>query len=298
MKSLGRVLTAMITPFDAAGDVDLDEAARVADHLIAHGHDGVVVSGTTGESPALDDEEKLALFRAVKGRLGARGTVIAGTCDNNTRHSVALTKRAAATGVDAILATVPSYNKPTQDGMLIHFGAIAEASSLPVMLYNVPSRTGQNLLPATVHELARRHPNIVGLKESTGDANQFSTLIRENPREDFTIWCGDDYFFLPALALGAHGVVSVAGHVCGDRLRALLEAFVGGNVATAGAIHRELQPLFSAIFATSSPIPIKWAMNQLGFKAGPCRSPLGAMPAALAAELTPLLAPYRQLVRS
>ncbi len=298
MKSLGRVLTAMITPFDARGAVDTDEAARIAEHLLAHGHDGVVLSGTTGESPALEDDEKIALFTAVKAHLGTRGTVVAGTGGNNTRHSVALTKRAAATGADAILAVVPYYNKPTQDGMLVHFGAIAEASALPVVLYNVPARTGQNLLPATVHELARRHANIVGIKESSGDANQFSILIRENPREDFTVWCGDDYFFLPALALGAHGVVSVAGHLCGDRIRAMLEAFAGGDVGRAGSIHRELQPLFSALFATTSPIPVKWAMNELGFAAGPCRSPLGSMPSALAAELTPLLATYRTLVRS
>ena len=298
MKSLGRVFTAMITPFDERGNLLPEEAANVADHLIAHGHDGVVVSGTTGESPALDDDEKCALFSAVKARLASRGTVIAGTGDNNTTHSVAFTKRVAALGVDAVLAVVPAYSKPTQDGMLLHFGAIAEASSVPVVLYNVPSRTGQNLLPATVHELARRHPNIVGIKESSGDANQFSILIRENPREDFTVWCGDDYFFLPALALGAYGVVSVAGHICGDDLRAMLEAFTGGDVVRAGAVHRRLQPLFSAIFATTSPIPVKWAMNELGFAAGPCRSPLGAMPDSLAAELRPLLAPYRSLART
>jgi len=298
MTSLGRVLTAMITPFDADGTLLPDEAANVAEYLLAHGHDGVVVSGTTGESPALDDDEKCVLFATVKERLGSRGTVIAGTGDNNTTHSVAFTKRVAKLGVDAVLAVVPAYSKPTQDGMLRHFGAIAEASSVPVVLYNVPSRTGQNILPATVHELARRHANIVGIKESSGDPNQFSTLIRENPREDFTVWCGDDYFFLPALALGAHGVVSVAGHLCGDELRAMLEAFTSGDVARAGAIHRGLQPLFSAIFATTSPIPIKWAMNELGFAAGPCRSPLGEMPESLAAALRPLIAPYRSLVRS
>ncbi len=293
MKSLGRILTAMITPYDSDGAVDLNEAARVAEHLIDNGNDGVVVSGTTGESPALESDEKLRLFAALKRRLGATGTVIGGTGGNNTRHSVELTKRAADAGVDAVLAVVPYYNKPTQDGMLEHFGAIAQAADVPVVIYNVPSRTGQNILAATTHELARRHRNIVGIKESTASVEQFVQLVSENPRPDeFTIWCGDDFFFLPALALGAYGLVSVAAHVAGRRLRAMVDAFDVGNMPAAGAIHRELQPLFSALFATTNPIPVKWAMNHMGFAAGPCRSPLGAMPEALARSLEPLIAPY------
>jgi 4-hydroxy-tetrahydrodipicolinate synthase len=283
----------MITPYDSDGAVDLNEAARVAEHLIDNGNDGVVVSGTTGESPALESDEKLRLFAALKRRLGATGTVIGGTGGNNTRHSVELTKRAADAGVDAVLAVVPYYNKPTQDGMLEHFGAIAQAADVPVVIYNVPSRTGQNILAATTHELARRHRNIVGIKESTASVEQFVQLVSENPRPDeFTIWCGDDFFFLPALALGAYGLVSVAAHVAGRRLRAMVDAFDVGNMPAAGAIHRELQPLFSALFATTNPIPVKWAMNHMGFAAGPCRSPLGAMPEALARSLEPLIAPY------
>lgn len=289
MKRLGRMLTAMVTAFDARGAVDLDESVRVAEYLIARGNDGVVVSGTTGESPALDDEEKLALFAAIKKKFGTRASVIAGTTGSNTPASVALTKRAEACGVDAILATVPAYNKPTQDGLLRHFGAIAEATPLPIVLYNVPSRTATNMLPATVHELARRHANIVGIKESTGDVHQFSVLIRDNPREDFTIWCGDDYFFLPALALGAFGLVSVAAHICGPQLRALADAFARGENAEAARIHGALQPLFRALFATSSPIPVKWAMTQRGFAVGECRSPLGSMPEELARDLELLM---------
>jgi 4-hydroxy-tetrahydrodipicolinate synthase len=177
--------------------------------------------------------------------------------------------------------------------MLEHFGAIAQAADVPVVIYNVPSRTGQNILAATTHELARRHRNIVGIKESTASVEQFVQLVSENPRPDeFTIWCGDDFFFLPALALGAYGLVSVAAHVAGRRLRAMVDAFDVGNMPAAGAIHRELQPLFSALFATTNPIPVKWAMNHMGFAAGPCRSPLGAMPEALARSLEPLIAPY------
>jgi 4-hydroxy-tetrahydrodipicolinate synthase len=294
VKALGRILTAMITPFDSGGGVDMSEACRIAEHLVRHGNDGVVVSGTTGESPALENNEKLELFAAVKRQLGSAHTVVGGTGGNNTRHSVELTKRAAGAGVDAVLAVVPYYNKPTQDGMLEHFGAIAQAAEIPVIIYNVPGRTGQNMLPVTAHELARRHSNIVGIKESTGSVEQFSQLVSENPRpEAFTIWSGDDFFFLPALALGAHGVVSVAAHVVGDRLRALLDAFDRGDMPAAGAIHRELQPLFTALFATTNPIPVKWAMNRLGFAAGACRSPLGAMPDSLAQTLEPLIAPYR-----
>jgi 4-hydroxy-tetrahydrodipicolinate synthase len=219
--------------------------------------------------------------------------VIAGTTGNNTRHSVALTKEAEKTGVDAILAVVPYYNRPPQDGLLRHFGAIAEATSLPVVLYNVPGRTGTNMLPATVHELARRHPNIVAVKESTGSVEQFTALVRDRAREDFTVWSGDDYFFLPALALGAYGVVSVAGHLCSRELRALADAFDAGDVETAARLHGDLQPLFNALFAISSPIPVKWAMSRYGFGDGTCRSPLGAYPVELQRDLEPLIAPFR-----
>ena len=298
MKKIGRILTAMITPFDARGRVDVAEAVRVAEYLIENGNDGVVVSGTTGESPALETAEKLALFSAIKKQLGSKGVVIGGTGGNNTHHSVELTKAAAQTGIDGILAVVPYYNKPTQDGMLLHFGEIAAATDLPIVLYNVPGRTAQNMLPATAHELARRHTNIAGIKESTGSVEQFSELVAKRPHPEFTIWSGDDYFFLQALALGADGVVSVAAHVTGKRMRDLLDAFRRGDVAQAAAIHRELQPIFTALFATSSPIPVKWAMNHFGFAAGPCRPPMGAMPDALATVLEALIAPYRPKVRA
>jgi 4-hydroxy-tetrahydrodipicolinate synthase len=292
MKSLGRIFTAMITPFDERGQVDAAEAVRIAKYLIERGNDGVVVAGTTGESPALDDDEKLALFSRLKAGLGSAGKVIAGSTDNNTRHSVSLTKEAEKAGVDGILATVPAYNKPTQAGLLEHFGAIAEATSLPVVLYNVPSRTGTNMLPATVHELARRHRNIVAVKESTGNAEQLSQLVRDAP-DGFTVWSGDDYFFLPSLAIGAYGLVSVAGHVCSREIRALADAFDAGDIDTAGRIHRDLSALFAALFTVSNPIPVKWAMNEFGFRAGACRPPLGPMPADLKLTLGPLIAPFR-----
>jgi 4-hydroxy-tetrahydrodipicolinate synthase len=289
---IGPLLTAMLTPFDAAGAVDLDEAARLARFLVEQGNHGLVVCGTTGESPALDDDEKLALFAATKNAAGDRAAIVAGTGGNNTRHSVALTRRAEAAGADGILAVVPYYNKPTQDGMLAHFGAIAEATSLPVIVYNIPSRTGANMLPATLLELARRHGNIAGVKESSGDFAQFSAILRDRPR-DFGFWCGDDHLFLPSLALGGDGLISVAAHLCARELRLLLDAFRAGDTAGAAHLHLALSPLFAKLFATTSPIPVKWAMNEIGFALGPCRSPLGAMPADLAEALRPLLAEFR-----
>jgi 4-hydroxy-tetrahydrodipicolinate synthase len=293
MKKLGRILTAMITPFDRDDRVNLDEAVRVAQFLIARGNDGVVVAGSTGEGNALDNDEKLALFGAVKQGLGASGTVVAGTTGPSTRQSVAFTKEAEGTGVDAILATVPAYVKPTQDGMLQHFGAIAEATKLPIIIYNIPGRTASNMLPATFAELCRRHPNIAGIKESTGDVNQFTTILRDRARDDVTFWSGDDYIFLPSLAIGGYGLISVAGHLCGRELRAMAEAFDAGDVDTAAKIHRDLAPLVAALFAISNPIPVKWSMGTYGFDVGPCRSPMGPMPEPLKATLEPLIAPFR-----
>jgi 4-hydroxy-tetrahydrodipicolinate synthase len=294
---LGPLLTAMLTPFAPDGALDVREAARLARFLVDEGNDGLVVSGTTGESPALADDEKLALFSAVKNAVGDRAAVVAGTCGNNTHHSVELTKRAAALGVDAILVVVPYYNKPTQDGMLRHFGAIAEATTLPVIVYNIPSRTGANMLPATLLELARRHGNVAGVKESSGDFTQFAQILAERPA-GFGFWSGDDHLFLPSLAIGGDGLISVAAHLCAREYRALLAAYRGGDPTRAAELHRALAPLVAALFATTNPIPVKWAMNELGFALGECRSPLGAMPDAVAERLRPLLEPYRERVRA
>lgn len=293
MKQLGRILTAMITPYDESGAVDVSEAVRVARFLVERGNDGVVVSGSTGEGNALETDEKLILFAEIKKGLGDNGTVVAGTTGSNTRQSIALTKQAEETGIDAILATVPAYVKPTQEGMLEHFGAIAEATTLPIIIYNIPGRTAANMLPATFTELTRRHANIVGIKESTGDVNQFTAILRDRARDDVSFWSGDDHMFLPSLAIGGYGLISVAGHLCGRELRAMAEAFDGGDVETAGRIHRDLSPLIAALFATSNPIPVKWAMGTYGFRVGPCRPPMGPMPEALKATLEPLIAPYR-----
>jgi 4-hydroxy-tetrahydrodipicolinate synthase len=293
MKRLGRILTAMITPFDETGAVDVAEAVRIAEFLVARGNDGVVVAGSTGEGLALENDEKLALFTAVKRALGDGATVVANTGTSSTRQSIEMTKSAEACGVDAVLVTVPAYVKPTQDGMLAHFAAVAGATSLPVIVYNIPGRTAANMLPATFHELTRRCANVAGIKESTGDVNQFTSIVGGMAREDVTFWCGDDYIFLPSLAIGGYGLISVTGHIAGRELRAMADAFDAGDVDTAARIHRDLAPLNTTLFQITNPIPVKWAMSAFGFKTGACRSPLGAMPEALKATLEPLIDPYR-----
>ncbi|MGH7684034.1 MAG: 4-hydroxy-tetrahydrodipicolinate synthase [Vulcanimicrobiaceae bacterium] len=291
-KMLGRLLTAMLTPFAHDGSINYFEAGRIAKHLVEIGNDGVVVCGTTGESPALETAEKLRLFEVVKTSLGARGTVIAGTGGNKTHHSVELTREAAKCGVDAILAVVPYYNKPTQDGMLRHFGAIAEATKLPIVVYNIPGRTGANMLPATLKTLQDRYANIAGVKDSTSDIAQMTEILRDR-RDGFVFYSGDDHMFLPILSIGGDGLVGVASHLCAPQFKQMIQAYDGGDVARAAKIHRELAPLFATLFATTSPIPIKWAMAQLGWDVGVCRSPLGMMPDDLKPRLSGLLEAYR-----
>jgi 4-hydroxy-tetrahydrodipicolinate synthase len=251
---VGALLTAMLTPFDTSGDVDHKVAARLARFLVDEGNDGLVVCGTTGEAPALSDEEMVALFATVKDAVGDRASIVAGTGGNNTRHSVELTQRAEALGVDGILAVVPYYNKPTQDGMLLHFGAIAEATKLPVIVYNIPARTGANMLPATLLELAGRYENIAGVKESSGDCSQFSEILRSRP-PGFGFWVGDDHMFLPSLALGADGLISVAAHLCAREYRALLQAFRSGDTAAAADTHLALAPLVAAQSGSIASMP-------------------------------------------
>ncbi|PZR58981.1 MAG: 4-hydroxy-tetrahydrodipicolinate synthase [Candidatus Meridianibacter frigidus] len=289
--NLGRIITAMITPFDEAGAADPGEAARIARWLVDRGNDGLVIAGTTGEGPTLTVDERMQLFASVKEAVGDSAAVIANTGGNDTRSSVALTKEAQATAVDAILAVVPYYNKPTQEGMIAHFGALAEATSLPIIIYNIPGRTGVNMLPETLLELARSHKNIVGVKESSGDVAQFSEILR-NRAEGFLFYCGDDHLFLPSLALGGDGVVGVASHFCSREYQRMAEAIHGGRVAEACGIHYDLVPLINALFATTSPIPVKWGMNHLGFKTGETRLPLCGMPKELQHRLKRLLEPF------
>ncbi|HEX3456786.1 MAG TPA: 4-hydroxy-tetrahydrodipicolinate synthase [Candidatus Baltobacteraceae bacterium] len=289
--ALGAIYTAMITPFDQHGELDLSEAQRLARWLIARGNDGLVVAGSTGEGQTLDGDERVALYRAIKEAVGGDAIVMANAGTNSTRESVSAVKAAQAAGADAILAVVPYYNKPTQSGMLAHFGAVAEATSLPVVVYNIPGRTGANMLPETLLDLARRHRNVTGVKESSGDLKQIGMILRDRA-PGFGVWAGDDHLFLPCLSLGADGVVGVASHLCSPEYRAMLEAYRKGRVDEAAAIAGSLLPLIDALFATTSPIPVKWAMAQLGFRVGSCRLPLDEVPASVADRLRPLLAAY------
>lgn len=270
--SFGRILTAMVTPLNEKSDVDYQEAVRLAHYLTDHGSDGVVVCGTTGESPTITAEEKIELFKAVKEALDGKGTVIAGIGSNSTSSSIALARKAAATGVDGLMAVVPYYNKPSQEGMFQHFKEIAAATPLPLMLYNVPSRTSANLLPETVRRLAEI-PNIVALKEACGAMDQVSELKRILP-SDFQVYSGDDSMTLPMLALGCSGIVSVAAHIVGDEMKAMVDAWFAGDTAQAAKRHLELFPIFKGIFVTSNPVPIKAMLNMAGIHAGGVRLPL------------------------
>ena len=270
--SFGRILTAMVTPMNEELEVDYQEAIRLAQYLIAHGSDGVVVCGTTGESPTVTDEEKIELFKAIKGALGSSATVIAGIGSNSTNSSVALARKASITGVDGLMAVVPYYNKPSQEGMYQHFKVIAEATTLPLMLYNVPGRTSANLLPETVKRLSEI-PNITSLKEAAGSLDQVSELKRLLP-SDFAIYSGDDSMTLPMLALGCSGIISVSAHIIGDEMREMVDAWFAGDTAQATKSHLELYPMFKGIFITANPVPIKAIMNMIGINVGGVRLPL------------------------
>ena len=269
---LGRLLTAMVTPFDAHGEVDCQQARRLALSLLDSGSEGVVVSGTTGESPTLSREEKLRLFTETKSALGNRGTVVAGTGSYNTKESQELTKEAEKTGVDACLLVVPYYNRPTQQGLWEHFKAIAQSTTLPCIIYNVPSRTVTNLTADTIIKLSQID-NIVGVKEASGNLGQIAEIL-QGTREDFLVYSGNDSDTFPILALGGYGVISVASHLVGIQIKDMMEKFLNGKPQEAARIHRYLLPLVNALFIVSNPMPVKWALNYVGFPVGKPRLPL------------------------
>ncbi len=268
----GRVLTAMVTPFDKDMAVNYDLARKLARHLAESGSDGLVVAGTTGESPTLSKEEKIELFRVIVEEVGGQAIVVAGTGSYDTASSVALTQAAEKVGVDGVMLVAPYYNKPSQEGLYQHFKTIAKSTHLPVLLYNIPGRTGVNMLPATVARLAEID-NIVAIKEAAGSMDQVSELRRLLP-DHFSIYSGDDSLTLPMLSLGAKGVVSVASHVVGPRIKEMINAFMAGNVTLATQIHLNLYPIFKGLFITTNPVPVKAALNMLGYQVGPPRLPL------------------------
>jgi 4-hydroxy-tetrahydrodipicolinate synthase len=272
MVEFGNILTAMVTPFNEEGEVDYQAAKNLAVKLVENGSDGLVIAGTTGEAPTLTMEEKLTLFSTVVEAVGGRATVVAGTGTNNTKATVEFTKEAERTGIDGVLLVAPYYNKPPQEGLYQHFKKVAEATTLPLMIYNIPGRTGVNILPATMSRLAEID-NIVALKEAAGDLNQAAEMVRVLPK-DFLVYSGDDSMTLPMLSVGATGVVSVASHLVGRRMETMIEAFKEGDVDEATKLHQELLPLFKVLFITTNPIMVKAALNMLGLPVGTTRLPL------------------------
>lgn len=267
---IGRLLTAMITPFKADGSMDLDAAEKLAAQLAADGSDGVVVSGTTGESPTLDDDEKIELLRAVKKAIPGK-TVVAGTGSNDTHHSVKLSERAMKAGADALLAVVPYYNKPPQDGMYLHFKAISEVG--PTIMYNIQGRTAVNMTAATTLRCAEL-PGIVGVKEASGDLDQIGFVCAGKPSH-FKVWSGDDSWTLPVLAAGGYGVICVVSHIAGRAMKRQIEAYGKGDNETAREIHLGLLPVIKTLMTTAAnPVPVKSVLNAMGFPAGPFRLPL------------------------
>ena len=288
----GRVVTAMVTPFRADGGVDLELAARLADHLVAHGSDGLVLCGTTGESPTLSWAEQHELFAAVKGAVGGRARLIAGSGSNCTAEAIEATREAAALGADGALVVVPYYNKPPQEGLEAHFRAIAGAApELPLMLYNIPGRTGTSLAPETT-ALLLDCPNVVSFKAASGTTEEVSAL-RGLCGDRLAIYSGDDALTLPMLAVGAVGVVSVASHVAGPQINRMISAFLAGDGATALNLHEQLLPLCRALFATTNPIPVKAALELIGWPVGAPRLPLISASDAVKQRLSETLAALR-----
>lgn len=272
MRKLGRLITAMVTPFDDKGQVNYNQAKKLALALINSGSDGLVISGTTGESPVLSKSEKLRLFSEIKEAIGNKGVVIANTGNYSTAESIELTREASKTGIDAVMAVVPYYNKPTQEGLFQHFSAIANSTDLPMIVYNVPGRTVTNINAETIIRLSRLK-NIIGLKEASGNIAQVSAVIQET-NSDFMVYSGNDADTLSIMAVGGYGVISVASHIVGIQIKNMVDYYLAGKVNEAASIYRQLMPIFDKLFIVSNPIPVKYALNKIGFNVGKPRLPL------------------------
>ena len=289
MARFGRVATAMVTPFDEAGALDVVAAADLARWLVAHGNDGLVLAGSTGEGSVLDDDEKVALWQAVRAAVDV--PLVAGSTSNDTAHSIHLTKLATAAGVDGILAVTPYYNRPSQAGIEAHFRAVADATELPVMIYDIPIRAGRKVATEVLLRLAHDVPNVLALKDAAGNPAETARLIAHAPA-DFEVYSGDDHVTLPFLAVGAVGMVGVATHWIGEQAGKLFDAFESGNLAEARRINAELLPSFD--FETSdeapNPLPAKALMRALGHHVGQCRLPMGVAPSGLDERASALVA--------
>jgi len=272
MAEIGRLLTAMVTPFDEKGAVDFEQAKKLAHALLDSGSDGVVLSGTTGESPTLTTDEKMRLFSEVKQSVGDKGVVIAGTGTYSTAESIELSQEAEKQGVDGLLLVVPYYNKPPQEGMYQHFKAIASNTDLPCIVYNIMGRTGVNMTDETTIRLSQID-NIVGTKEASGDMNQIARII-QGAGPDFRVWSGDDNQTFLIMSMGGYGVVSVVSHLVGNQIKHMMGLLLEGDIEGAATEHRRLLPIFLGMFTESNPIPVKYAVNHLGLNVGGPRLPL------------------------
>lgn len=288
----GRLLTAMVTPFNAGGSVNYEKAADLAEWLINNGSDGLVVAGSTGEAATMSAEEKLELFRVVVNRINKRVPVIAGTGSNNTADSVKMTKMAEAMGVDGALIVGPYYNKPTQEGFYQHFAAVAQSTGLPIIVYNVPGRTASNISPVIVARLAADFENIVAIKEAAGNVAQVAELYSVLP-EEFTIYSGDDGLILPFMSVGATGLISVLSNIGGGILQDVMQAYEDGRVREAAKLNARMVPLANAMFIETNPIPVKAAVTLVtGIDAGQPRLPLTPMEPANKAKMVAVLQEY------
>ena len=281
----GRLLTAMVTPFNADGSVNYEAGADFADWLLANGSDGLVVEGSTGEAATMDMDEKIQFMQTIVARVNGRAKIVAGAGTNCTASTIDLVKKMEACGVDGVLVVGPYYNKPTQEGYYQHFAAVAKATKLPIIVYNVPGRTGGNIAPETVARLAADFSNIVAIKEAAGNVAQTAELYRVLP-EDFSIYSGDDGLILPFLSVGACGLISVLANVNGNLLQQLMQAYSEGRVKDAADLNKVMVPLAKAMFIESNPIPIKAAVTKVtGIEAGAPRLPLTPISAAAEAKL-------------
>lgn len=288
----GRLLTAMVTPFNADGSVNYEKAADLAEWLINNGSDGLVVAGSTGEAATMSAEEKLELFRVVVNRINKRVPIIAGTGSNNTADSVKMTKMAEAMGVDGALIVGPYYNKPTQEGFYQHFAAVAQSTGLPIIVYNVPGRTASNISPAIVARLAADFENIVAIKEAAGNVAQVAELYSVLP-EEFTIYSGDDGLIIPFMSVGATGLISVLSNIGGGILQDVMQAYEDGHVREAAKLNARMVPLANAMFIETNPIPVKAAVTLVtGIDAGQPRLPLTPMEPANKAKMVAVLQEY------
>ena len=268
----GDLLTAMVTPFDENLEVDYDKCRELANYLIENGSDGLVILGTTGEVPTLSKEEKIKILETVVDEVGDQANIVAGTGSYSTQSSIELTKKAEKIGVDGIMLVGPYYNKPPQEGFYNHFKSVADQTSLPVMVYNVPGRTAKNIGVNTIKRLSKID-NIIAVKEASGNMNQISEIAR-SVSDDFYVYSGDDNMTLPLLSVGGQGVISVAAHIIGPQIKEMITAFKNGENKKAAALNKKLGPIFSGIFITTNPIPIKAALNMKGIDVGSLRPPL------------------------